>query len=53
MTRLFINCILVAALAVTAGLATKPSAAADVRVYTSGAPADIQRGLVGDAQAPG
>jgi len=45
MTRLFLNCILVAALAATAGLAVKPSAAADVRVFTSGAPADIQRGL--------
>jgi len=28
------------------GFATGPSAAADVRVFTSGAPADIQRGLV-------
>jgi hypothetical protein len=28
---------------VTAGLAVKPSSAADVSVFTSGAPADIQR----------
>ena len=46
MAILSINCTLVAALAVTAGLAVQPSAAADVRVFTSGAPADIQRGLV-------
>jgi len=41
-----IHCILVSALALTAGLAVKPLAAADLRVFTSGAPADIQRGLV-------
>ena len=46
MASLSINCTLVAALAVTAALAVQPSAAADVRVFTSGAPADIQRGLV-------
>jgi molybdate transport system substrate-binding protein len=46
MTSLSIHCILVAALAATAGLAVGPSAAADVRVFTSGAPAEIQRGLV-------
>jgi molybdate transport system substrate-binding protein len=48
MTSPSIKCILVAAIAATAGLAVKPSAAADVRVFTSGAPADIQRGLAGD-----
>lgn len=42
--------ILVAALAAVAllGLAVEPSAAADVRVFTSGAPAGIQRGLARD-----
>ena len=48
MTRLFLGRILVAALAATAALAVKPSAVADVRVFTSGAPADIQRGLARD-----
>src|SRR5207245_5993167 len=42
------NCILVTVLAATAGLVAKSSAAADVRVFTSGAPADIQRGLARD-----
>jgi len=42
MASLSINCTLVAALAVTAGLAVKPSAAADARVFTSGAPAHIE-----------
>jgi len=46
MASLSINCTLVATLVVTTGLAVQPSAAADVRVFTSGAPADIQRGLV-------
>jgi molybdate transport system substrate-binding protein len=40
---------LVAALAAIAlGLAVEPSAAADVHVFTSGAPADVQRGLSRD-----
>ena len=39
MTSPSIKCILVAAVVATAGLAVKPSAAADVRVFTSGAPA--------------
>jgi molybdate transport system substrate-binding protein len=42
--------LIVVGLAATAvlGLAVEPSAAADVRVFTSGAPADVQRGLVRD-----
>jgi hypothetical protein len=48
MTSPSIKCTLVAAVVATAGLAVKPSAAADVRVFTSGAPADIQRWLARD-----